>query len=114
MQNLCTALVPSVAMCDARDVAGACVFLDTSGAGETTGARLYIYDTCPNGVGLAAKAGRLLITNTRPTLFSYEPFPRVCTFIHPEGISWGLLRIRPRPCSVESSPRVVCKYEHSP
>ena len=53
--NLCAALVPAVAMCDARDIAGACVFHNATGDG-VSGARIYLYDTCPNGVGLAAKA----------------------------------------------------------
>ena len=55
--NLCVALMPAVAMCDARDVAGAAIL---AGAGDFLGGELgvtlYLYDTCPNGVGLAARA----------------------------------------------------------
>ena len=55
--NLCVALMPAVAMCDARGVAGAAIL---AGAGDFLGGELgvtlYLYDTCPNGVGLAARA----------------------------------------------------------
>lgn len=53
--NLCVALVPAVAMCDARDVAGAVTATGDADGGELR-VTLYLYDTCPNGVGLAARA----------------------------------------------------------
>ena len=54
--NLCVALVPATAMCDARDVQGAVRFLRSESGDECAGARMYLYDTCPKGVGLAPKA----------------------------------------------------------
>ena len=54
--NLCVALVPAFAMCDARDVQGAVRFLRSESGDECAGARMYLYDTCPKGVGLAPKA----------------------------------------------------------
>ena len=84
--NLCVALVPSIAMCDARDIAGGVTWHDGSdgggpggpggpggananataaessssfgsfGADQSFGATFFLYDACPDGVGLASKA----------------------------------------------------------
>jgi len=53
VQNMCVGLVGSIAMCDTRDIAGASIF-PSSEAGYG-GARTFLYDTTPHGIGLAEK-----------------------------------------------------------
>ena len=53
VHNMCVGLVGSIAMCDTRDIAGAAILPSSeSGCG---GARIFLYDTTPHGIGLAEK-----------------------------------------------------------